>query len=169
MNVVVAVVAVVFGLVVLALLVAPPVGIVVALVLQSKVRRFRAGAARVRGTVLESSIAASRGGSAVPNGAGGVSYIPSGVRIESRPVVSYPGPANETLTAQVRFGAPQIYVYGQPVDLLVDPADPRDVRLVAGDGSAIARRFLTMSITVAAVIAIFIATIVVLGVILSHR
>lgn len=167
MNTVVAVVAVVFALIVLALLVAPPVGIVVGIVLRSKVRRFRAAAARVQGTVLESPISASGGGAAVPNGMGGVSYVSSSVRIGSRPVVSYPGPGNETLTAQVRFPAPQVYVYGQPVDLLVDPADPRDVRLAAADGSAVARRFLTTSIVIAALIGIFVVAIVALGVILT--
>lgn len=149
------------ALLLLALALSPLLGIGLAIILWLRARGFRAIAARVRGTVLESPVSSADEGAIVPNGAGGVTYIPGRTRLLSRPVVSYPGPAGEALTRQVRFSAPQIYVYGQPVDLLVDPRDPRDVRLVAADGARRVRMVLTTSILVGVVLYGGIATLVV--------
>jgi 4-hydroxybenzoate polyprenyltransferase len=91
-----------------------------------------------------------------------VTYIGGGVRIASRPVVAYPGPSGERLQAQVRFAASQIYVYNQPVDLLVDPRDPRDVRLVAADGVSGAKVMIFSSVLIGVVLYGIVAGLIVL-------
>lgn len=105
------------------------------------VKRFRARAGHIRGTVLESPVSVSSGGTMV-----GAVYVPTGGRIASCPVVAYPGLDGRMVTARVRYPASQIYVYGQPVDLLVAPDDPLDVRLDAADGSRGTGRWIFLSI-----------------------
>ena len=135
------------GVVVLAL---SPVAVGVwALVLFLRVQAHRAAAANIQGTVVESPVTVSSGGVPVPTGSGGMSFVPGGGRVGSRPVVTYYGPRGEVRTAQVRYPARQVYVYGQPVDLLVDPRNPDDVRLAAADGRARAGRLLLVSMMLA--------------------
>ncbi|MDR0359431.1 MAG: DUF3592 domain-containing protein [bacterium] len=117
-----------------------------ALVVLLQVQGHRARDARVPGTVVESPVSVSSGGVAVPTGSGGMTFVPGGGRLSSRPVVTYYGPQGEVLTAKVRYGAAQVYVYGQPVELLVDPRNPAHVRLTAADGRGKAGRLLLASI-----------------------
>lgn len=123
-----------------------------ALVLFLRVKEHRAAATRLQGTVVESPVSVSSGGTPVPTGSGGMTFVPGGGRIASRPVVTYYGPRGEVLTAQVRYGAAQVYVYGQPVELLVDPRNPGDVRLAAADGRRRAGRLLLTSILLAVLV-----------------
>ena len=116
-----------------------------ALVVFLQFRGHRARDARVPGTVVESPVSVSSGAMAVPTASGGMTFVPGG-GISSRPVVTYYGPQGEVLTAKVRYGAAQVYVYGQPVELLVDPRNPAHVRLTAADGRGKARLLLLASI-----------------------
>lgn len=135
------------------LLAVSPLGVGVwSLVLVLRVQGFRATAVRIQGTVVESPVSVSSGGVPVPTGSGGMSFVPGGGRVGSRPVVTYYGPQGEVRTAQVRYPARQIYVYGQPVDLLVDRRNPGDVRLEAGDGRARAGRLLLVAATLAVLV-----------------
>jgi hypothetical protein len=107
-------------------------------------RRFRARAARIMGTVVQSPVEVSESYVAVPSGG----VVPMGARFAARPVVAYAGPNGEQLAEQVRYPAREIFVYGQPVALLVDPMRPRDVRLVTSTGGAQAWRWILVSVVV---------------------
>jgi hypothetical protein len=142
-------VALAVGLVLLLLALSPLIVAVCGLVVFIRVQAFRAAAARVPGTVVESHVSVSSSAVPVPTGAGGMTVVSAGGRVASRPVVTYYGPGGEVRTARVRFGALQVYVYGQPVDLLVDPRNPEDVRLAAADGRGKAGRVLLTALPLA--------------------
>ena len=147
-------VALAVGVVLLLLAVSPLVVAVCGLVVFIRVQAFRAAAVRVPGTVVESQLSVSSSAVPVPTGGGGMTVVSGGGvsgggRVASRPVVTYYGPGGEVRTARVRFGASQVYVYGQPVELLVDPRNPEDVRLAAADGRAKAGRVLLTALPLA--------------------
>ena len=135
--------------VLLLLALSPLIVVVCGLVVFLRVQAFRSAAVRVPGTVVESQLSVSSSAVPVPTGAGGMTVVSGGARVTSRPVVTYYGPAGEVRTARVRFGAAQVYVYGQPVELLVDPRNPDHVRLAAADGRRRAARVLLSAIPLA--------------------
>lgn len=108
-------------------------------------KAFLARAVRTRGTVVEVPAFLTGGAN-------------SNVRmLETAPIVSYVAPDGTQRQARVKVASASMYTYGQPVDLLVDPAAPDQVVLAAhANDLAQSSRLVVMSLLLSTMVGLLV-------------